>query len=114
MLAKHVEHQDLVEKQMSETEDKQVSTTEIQKRLEKALSTLQAKAEYFEALSQLNNLRIVGLRESTNVRKIESSVERLLIELLGLRHCLTCSWWSGCTFHMPVANARGPDPFHYC
>ncbi|KAJ1090762.1 hypothetical protein NDU88_003891 [Pleurodeles waltl] len=46
---------------VSEAEDEQVLTVEMQKWLEKALLMLQAKVEDLEVCSRLNTLRIVGL-----------------------------------------------------
>ncbi|KAJ1107612.1 hypothetical protein NDU88_005002 [Pleurodeles waltl] len=65
LLDRHSERIDMVERQMSEGEDKQVTALSTQKRMDKVLHTLQAKVEDLEARLR-HNIRIVGLAESTN------------------------------------------------
>ncbi|KAJ1175940.1 hypothetical protein NDU88_001225 [Pleurodeles waltl] len=46
------------------------------------LLTLQTKAEDFGARSQHNNIRIVGVTESTNIDNMECYVEQILKDML--------------------------------
>ncbi|KAJ1185150.1 hypothetical protein NDU88_001945 [Pleurodeles waltl] len=73
-----MEHRDLVQSRVSEVEDEQVSASVSQKKLDKSLEVLHAKAEDFEAQSRCYNILIVGLAESTNTGKMEKFVEQLL------------------------------------
>ncbi|KAJ1198832.1 hypothetical protein NDU88_002671 [Pleurodeles waltl] len=74
---------EVVERRVLEAKGEQATVAGTQKQLERALVTLQEKAEDLEACSWVNNLHIVGLAESTNVENMKSFVEQLLIELLG-------------------------------
>ena len=80
-LDKHTERLDMVERRVAEKE--QVSTAEAQRQVEKTLAAVQAKAEDLEARSRRNNLRILGLPESTHVTNMETFIEKLLAEILG-------------------------------
>ena len=46
--------------------------------MEKVLELIQLKNEDLESLSRRNNLRIVGILESTHIEKVENFVEDLL------------------------------------
>ncbi|KAJ1113071.1 hypothetical protein NDU88_001330 [Pleurodeles waltl] len=82
-LDKLAEFPDMIERSVSEVEDEQVTTSEQQKQLHKALSSLQAKTEDLETCSCKNNLHIVGLAESTNLGNMEKYVSQLFIDLMG-------------------------------
>ncbi|KAJ1148735.1 hypothetical protein NDU88_001561 [Pleurodeles waltl] len=81
-LDKHTERLDQVKRRLSEVEDKQVTIAASQKKTDKLLLALQAKTEDLEVRSRLNNLRIVGVAENTNINNMERFVEQLLIDLL--------------------------------
>ncbi|KAJ1203531.1 hypothetical protein NDU88_007316 [Pleurodeles waltl] len=59
-----------------------------QAKMNKALMALQTKVDDLEARSHRNNLRIVGVAESTDIDIMEGYIERLLDQLLG---CVTFS-----------------------
>ena len=82
-LDKHTEHLDMVERRVTEAEEEQVTTAESQRQTKKVLATLRAKTEDLEARSRRNNLRIVGLPETTNISNMERYVKTLLVDLLG-------------------------------
>ncbi|KAJ1108520.1 hypothetical protein NDU88_005896 [Pleurodeles waltl] len=82
-LDKHVESPDMVERCVSETEEEQVTASAAQKRMEKALLTLQAKTEDPEARSCHNNLIFLRLAQSTNISNIERFMEWLLLQIQG-------------------------------
>lgn len=51
--------------------------------MKKLLASIKEKAEDLEACSRRNNVRILGLAESTATGNMELFVERLLVQLVG-------------------------------
>lgn len=80
---KHAERIDMAEHRIFETEDAQNDMGEAQKRMAKLMSSIKDKAEDIEARSRRNNVRILGLAESTPTGTMELFIEKLLIQLLG-------------------------------
>ncbi|KAJ1170517.1 hypothetical protein NDU88_002392 [Pleurodeles waltl] len=79
-LDKQAERLDLVERHASEAKDLKVAALTNQKRVDKVLLTLQAKAADLVARPRYSNLRKLG--KSTNISNVER-YEQLLITLLG-------------------------------
>ncbi|KAJ1088147.1 hypothetical protein NDU88_001306 [Pleurodeles waltl] len=87
-LDKHAEHLDQVERRVSEGEVDHGTLATAQKKVDRLLLTLQAKAadlEALEASSCRNNVHIVGIAESTEINNMEQYVEQMLSDLLGLK-----------------------------
>ncbi|KAJ1201946.1 hypothetical protein NDU88_005750 [Pleurodeles waltl] len=82
-LEKHAERFDQSERRVSEVEDGQAELATGHARLSTEVSSLQTKVDDLEARSRRNNLRIVGVAESTAIDNIEGFIERLLVQLLG-------------------------------
>ncbi|KAJ1082984.1 hypothetical protein NDU88_003145 [Pleurodeles waltl] len=82
-LAKHVELLDQSERRVSEVEDGQTQLAASHVNLSKEVHSLRLKVDDLEARSQRNNLRIVGVAESTAIDNMEGFIERLLVQLLG-------------------------------
>ncbi|KAJ1213783.1 hypothetical protein NDU88_001414 [Pleurodeles waltl] len=74
-LAKHGERIGMVERRASEAKDKQVIMYTLQKQMDKLLQVLQVKTEDLKACLQRNNVRIVGIAESTNIDNMERYIE---------------------------------------
>ncbi|KAJ1113038.1 hypothetical protein NDU88_001297 [Pleurodeles waltl] len=72
---KHTERLDHVENRVSATEDGQTVLVSDQSKLSKELGVLKLKVEDMEARSRRNNIRIVGLAESTAITNMESHIE---------------------------------------
>ncbi|KAJ1206650.1 hypothetical protein NDU88_002052 [Pleurodeles waltl] len=75
---KHTERLDHVENRVSATEDGQTELVSGQSKLSKELGLLKLKVEDMEARSRRNNIRIVGLAESTAITNMERHIEQLL------------------------------------
>ncbi|KAJ1132707.1 hypothetical protein NDU88_011010 [Pleurodeles waltl] len=80
---KLAERLDQAERRTSELEDEQTMMASRQIKMDKLLRALHAKAEDLEARSWRNNVRIVGVTESTNIDNMERFVEQLLTDVLG-------------------------------
>ncbi|KAJ1104091.1 hypothetical protein NDU88_001506 [Pleurodeles waltl] len=83
-LDKHVEHLDQSDRRVTEVEDGQMELATSQVKLNKDLSSLRLKVDDLKAHSRRNNLRIVGIAESTAIDNMEGFIEQLLVQLLGL------------------------------
>ncbi|KAJ1209044.1 hypothetical protein NDU88_004423 [Pleurodeles waltl] len=81
-LDKHVERLDQSKRHISDIEDGQLTMSSSQAKMNKELMGLQAKVDDLEAISRRNNLRIVGVVESTDIDSMEGYIERLLVQLL--------------------------------
>ncbi|KAJ1098272.1 hypothetical protein NDU88_003388 [Pleurodeles waltl] len=82
-LDEHAERLEQLKRKMLEAEDEHCTVETAQKNVDKLLLTLQAKAEDLEALSRRNNVRIVGIAESTQIDNMERYMKHLLSSLLG-------------------------------
>ncbi|KAJ1137577.1 hypothetical protein NDU88_003975 [Pleurodeles waltl] len=82
-LNKHAEHLDQSERRVSEVEDGQTQLATSHVKLNKELNSLRLKVDDLEARSRRNNLRTVGVAESTTIDNMEGFIERLLVQLLG-------------------------------
>ncbi|KAJ1177437.1 hypothetical protein NDU88_002692 [Pleurodeles waltl] len=82
-LDKHVEWLDQSERRVSEVEDGQAELSTGHAKLSKELGSLQTKVDDLEARSRRNNLRIVGVTESTAKDNMEGFIECLPLQLLG-------------------------------
>lgn len=82
-LDKHTERLDMAERRLSEAEDDQVQIDAKQKKMEKQLAGMTAKAEDLEARSCRSNISLMGISETTNMGPMERYVEQLLISMLG-------------------------------
>ncbi|KAJ1217615.1 hypothetical protein NDU88_005208 [Pleurodeles waltl] len=82
-LDKQTERVDQVEKRVSSVEDGQTALASGQLKANTELDILKHKMDDLESRSRRNNLRIVGLAESTSNVNMEKIVESLLIQLLG-------------------------------
>ncbi|KAJ1159290.1 hypothetical protein NDU88_011957 [Pleurodeles waltl] len=63
--------------------------TRVEAKINKELMALQVKVDDLDARSHRNNLRIVGVAESTDINSMESYEECLLFQLLG-RDTFSC------------------------
>ncbi|KAJ1209968.1 hypothetical protein NDU88_005337 [Pleurodeles waltl] len=75
---KHAERLDHVENRVAAAEDGQTELAGGQMKLNRELSALLLKVDDMEARSQRNNLRIVGIAESTAITSMENYIEQLL------------------------------------
>ncbi|KAJ1130048.1 hypothetical protein NDU88_008404 [Pleurodeles waltl] len=82
-LDKHAERLDQSDRRVSEVENGQTELATSQVKLNKELSSLRLKVDDLEARSRRNNLRIVGIAESTAIDNMEGFIEQLLVQLLG-------------------------------
>ncbi|KAJ1112780.1 hypothetical protein NDU88_001041 [Pleurodeles waltl] len=80
---KHAERLDHVENSVSTVEDGQTELASSHTKCNKDVSALRLKVDDMEARSRRNNLRIVGIAESTAINNMESYIENLLVQLLG-------------------------------
>ncbi|KAJ1136281.1 hypothetical protein NDU88_002698 [Pleurodeles waltl] len=70
-LDKHAECIDAMEHRISDLEDDHTATSTSQSQMDKTLAAFHAKVEDLEARSHRNNLRIVGIAESTAIDNME-------------------------------------------
>ncbi|KAJ1189250.1 hypothetical protein NDU88_006000 [Pleurodeles waltl] len=82
-LVKHEKCITVAEQCISTAEDYIQTATTKCLYMEKVLAVIQAKNEDLDARSRCNNLRIIGLPESTNTGRLEDYMESMLKELLG-------------------------------
>ncbi|KAJ1083176.1 hypothetical protein NDU88_003336 [Pleurodeles waltl] len=82
-LEKHAVRLALVERRVSEAEEEHRMLAIVQKKVDRLLLTLQAKVEDLEARSHRNNVRIVGIAESTQIDNMERYMEQLQFDLRG-------------------------------
>ncbi|KAJ1158117.1 hypothetical protein NDU88_010811 [Pleurodeles waltl] len=82
-LDKQTERLDQAERRMSAVEDGQTALAAGQLKVNTELGTLRHKMDNLESRSRRNNLRIVGIAESTSIASMENFIESLLIQLLG-------------------------------
>ncbi|KAJ1115652.1 hypothetical protein NDU88_003874 [Pleurodeles waltl] len=82
-LEKHAECLDQSKRRVSEVEDGQTVLSAGYAKLSKELGSLHANVDNLEVRSRRNNLRIVGVTESTAIDNMEGFIERLLVQLLG-------------------------------
>ncbi|KAJ1192040.1 hypothetical protein NDU88_001352 [Pleurodeles waltl] len=82
-LDKHAERLGQSERRVSEVEDGQTQLATSHVKLNKELNSLRLKVDDLEARSGRDNLRIVGVAESTEIDNMENFIERLLVQLLG-------------------------------
>ncbi|KAJ1160416.1 hypothetical protein NDU88_000918 [Pleurodeles waltl] len=87
-LDKHAEHLDQSDRRVFEVDVGQTELAISQVKLNKKLSSLCLKVEDLKARSRSNNLRIVGIIETTTIDNMEGFIEQLLVQLLG---CATFS-----------------------
>ncbi|KAJ1148454.1 hypothetical protein NDU88_001289 [Pleurodeles waltl] len=79
-LDKHAERLDHVENRVSTVEDGQKELASSHTKFNKDLRALRLKVDDMEARSRRNNLRIVGIAESTAINNMESYIENLLVQ----------------------------------
>ncbi|KAJ1118188.1 hypothetical protein NDU88_006383 [Pleurodeles waltl] len=77
-LGKHAEHLDQSDRRVSVVEDGQTELATSQLKLNKELTSLCLKVDDLEACSRRNNLRIVGIAESSAIDNMEGFIEQLL------------------------------------
>ncbi|KAJ1172178.1 hypothetical protein NDU88_004028 [Pleurodeles waltl] len=82
-LDKQAERLHQSERHISEVEGGQSTMSTGQAKMGKELAALQAKVDDLEARSTRNNLRTLGIAESTAIDNMEGYIERLLVQLLG-------------------------------
>ncbi|KAJ1121147.1 hypothetical protein NDU88_009275 [Pleurodeles waltl] len=80
---KHADRLNAVDQQASDIKDDRAASAEAQRRLEKTVLVVQARAEDLEGHFRLNNLCIIGLVESIDIGNMGTFVECLLINLLS-------------------------------
>lgn len=71
------------ERHISESDDVTATRTVQLTRMDKLLPVIAAKNEDLEARSRRNNIRVIGLPESTNTGRMEDYIEKLLLESIG-------------------------------
>lgn len=85
-LDKHGERLVEAETRISTVEEESHTTTKKCAEMEKLLDVIKNKAEDFEARSCRNNIRIVGVPESTNTGKTETYKEEVIRNTFGTEH----------------------------
>ncbi|KAJ1186251.1 hypothetical protein NDU88_003034 [Pleurodeles waltl] len=71
-----------LESRFSEMEDQQRGDQERLLQMERVLEVIRNKNEDLEVRSRRNNVRLIGLPESTDMGRMEDFVEKMLAELL--------------------------------
>ncbi|KAJ1157143.1 hypothetical protein NDU88_009858 [Pleurodeles waltl] len=99
---------DMAERRITDIKDKWAASAKTERQLEKSISALQAKVKELEGHSQWNHLCIISLVESSAIGKMESSVEHLLIELLGCETFSDIFWSRGLIIRWLHGSCRGP------
>ncbi|KAJ1203806.1 hypothetical protein NDU88_007587 [Pleurodeles waltl] len=82
-LDKHAEHLDQSERRVLGVEDGQMQLATSYVKLNKEVHSLHLKVDDLQARSWRNNLRIVGVAESTAIDNMEGFIKHLLVQLLG-------------------------------
>lgn len=82
-LQAHDRRLDLAESRISDIEDSAPMSLKRLERIEHILKDVAIKKEDLEARSRRNNLRLIGVPESTNTGRLDSFVETLLMDLFG-------------------------------
>ncbi|KAJ1191829.1 hypothetical protein NDU88_001144 [Pleurodeles waltl] len=85
----HAERLNQVEWRVSAAEDEQNTMAVLQKKIDRLLHVLQAKAEDLETRSDRNKVSVVGIAEYVHIDNLKWFVEQLLTDLLG---CETFSY----------------------
>ena len=71
------------EQRIFTVEDQTAAHTSTLREMEKVLKVISAKNEDLEAGSRRNNIRIMGIPETTDTGRLEDYVETLLMDLFG-------------------------------
>lgn len=100
-----------LETRVSDVEDSQTTVHTNLTLIQKNLAEIKAKNEDLEGRSRRNNVRILGVPESTNIHNMEQYVEGLFKELFGETY-QPCSWLRGPIGHLgrDLSRGRHRDP----